>query len=312
MILVEGLIDGSTYTIHRDSKWKCMKIKLTDILSWGPHEDFTEDRIRSLIGGDEIDALDALDMDVSIRDRMWVVMREEVIGYDQLIDFKKSLVQSVVHFVDEVNVDPVQLQDDLFKISRFDVTESQKSMAVAFAVKMVTNHFPSDHVFQLCSLAGPGGWEYAALQMAKRMVRVKTNKLTDIEVRTGNNSDGPAIRDLTASRGFLFDGLDMDWSQIFPYWLVSERNGVITGCIQVSVSKPVGRLEILCVDPMISKKDTAQTVKMLTDYGVFVLRLQGCSAACGMIPKELESYKKVALRRGWEVFTDGDMLIKAL
>ena len=54
---------------------------------------------------------------------------------------------------------------------------------------------------------------------------------TTIDVRLAQNEDGIAIAALIKEMGFA--GIqDLDWSDIYPYWLVAEMDGEIVGAVE--------------------------------------------------------------------------------
>jgi hypothetical protein len=138
-------------------------------------------------------------------------------------------------------------------------------------------------------------------------VRIKPQ---DVTVRLAKNEDGEKIAELARKGGFYFDDWDIDWSDIFPYWLVAEYKGEVVGCIQVLPGKPVGRLEMLGISPSVSRRLRSLAVRHLTSTGQLVIGMYGGQAASGMIPFELKSYKKVAQRRGWVVLSTGDLMLR--
>jgi hypothetical protein len=138
-------------------------------------------------------------------------------------------------------------------------------------------------------------------------VRIKPQ---DVKVRLAQNDEGEIVAELAAHCGFYFEGWDIDWSDIFPYWLIAEHEGRPVGCIQVLPGKPVGRLEILGVDPLVSRRLRALVVKHLTTVGQMVIKMYGGQAACGVIPFELKSYKRVIERRGGVVLATGDFMLR--
>ena len=131
-------------------------------------------------------------------------------------------------------------------------------------------------------------------------------------VRIAQNEDGENIAALLKSVGWHVEGIEIDWSDIYPYWLVAEQDGVFIGCIQVLMSKPVGRLEFLAVRQDLSHPLQALTVRALILGGSATLKMHGSTLVAGTVPHELKSYKRVLKNRGAVVIGTGSVVLKRL
>ena len=137
--------------------------------------------------------------------------------------------------------------------------------------------------------------------------------LCDVTIRIATDADAPVVQALAEKdAGFSFEGWTLDWSHIFPDWIVAEVEGKIVAALQVLPGKPVGRMEILSVDPTLSQATRTHVVKRITDWGVAFLVSQGCDGAMGVIPEEWSSYKVIAERKGWVSISKGDLMLKRL
>lgn len=138
-----------------------------------------------------------------------------------------------------------------------------------------------------------------------------TSRVTrDVEVRLAKDADGPAIGRLVVAAGFAVATLD--WSKVYPYWLVAERDGRVAGCIQVCMGLPIARLELMATDPELSKRMRARVVKSLLIHGLAMLKQQGAEIAAGVVPGELKDYQKILLHRGAIIIWSGDLFAKRL
>ena len=72
----------------------------------------------------------------------------------------------------------------------------------------------------------------------------------NITVRLASNYEGDLIRELVYQNGFDLDWID--WNDIYPFWLVALMEENIVGCIQVCLSRPIGRIELLSINPDIT------------------------------------------------------------
>ncbi len=133
---------------------------------------------------------------------------------------------------------------------------------------------------------------------------------SDITIRLATSEDGAAIERLVRQGGFPIDGLD--WSQVYPHWLVSENGAGINGCIQVCATLPIGRLEMLGIDDSLSHRVKAVVFRNLVIYGLTCLQASGCQALWSLVPFEMKGFKKMLKRRGAVVITNGNVLLKRL
>lgn len=132
-----------------------------------------------------------------------------------------------------------------------------------------------------------------------------------VSIRLAKNEEGTEIYDLVRENGFKIDGLD--WSDIYPFWLVAEnKEEKIIGCLQVCVSRPIGHIEMLSVKPDVIPMEKAIVVKSLLIAATITLKKGGAQLASGMIPFEMKSYKKLLKKRGCVVIASGNLMVKRL
>ena len=126
-------------------------------------------------------------------------------------------------------------------------------------------------------------------------------------IRLARNEDGPRISDL------VFQPLDLDWSDVYPYWLVYEKDGDIVGCLNVSLSKPIGRLDFLGLDDSLNSHARGKVVRELVFQGIATLKADGSQACLSVIPFELKSYKRI-LKKHFNAIVagQGNMIMKRL
>ena len=117
-----------------------------------------------------------------------------------------------------------------------------------------------------------------------------------INIRPALNSDGQTIGKMAYDAGFLLGGLD--WDHIEPDWLVAEHKSAIVGAIQVLPGKPVGRLELLILDPQQPRRVKLMAMKHLTLAGCMIVRNYGGQVAMGLVRPQSASYRKIIEKRG--------------
>jgi len=91
--------------------------------------------------------------------------------------------------------------------------------------------------------------------------------------------------------------------------LIAKVDDKAIGCVQIAISKPVGRVEMLGIRSDITNTTRAKVVKMLLLVARQTLLKAGVLYASAMIPFELKSYKKLLKRRGGRNFGAGNIFI---
>lgn len=123
-------------------------------------------------------------------------------------------------------------------------------------------------------------------------------------IRLASNEDADRIRELLSSK------IELDWTDIYPYWLVAEREGKIVGCINVALSKPIGILDQLAVDSSLNSHARGKVVRALILQGLGTLKAAGASASISMIPFELKSFKRVLKKHfGSVIVNQGNIIL---
>ena len=133
-----------------------------------------------------------------------------------------------------------------------------------------------------------------------------------IKGRLALNEEGPRVAELAATCGFAFPDWRVDWSDVYPHWIVADHLGELLGCLQVCYGRPVGRLEILGVDDSLAAPTRAFVVKMLLNTGCNTLREYGAQAASGIIPFNLKWYMRFLKKRGANTLLSGNLMLYRL
>lgn len=128
-------------------------------------------------------------------------------------------------------------------------------------------------------------------------------------IRLAQNEDGERIEELASKQV----GAGLDWSEIYPYWLVYEKDGKIMGCLNIAPSKPVGRLDLLAIDDSLSPHARSKAVRSLIIQGIATLKAGGSTACLSVVPFKLRSYKKILKKHfNATVAGQGNMIIARL
>ena len=132
-----------------------------------------------------------------------------------------------------------------------------------------------------------------------------------VSIRLAKNEEGEKIHDLVNKNGFKIN--DLDWSDIHPFWLAAvDEEDSILGCLQVCVSRPIGRIEMLSVKPDVTPIERAIIVKSLIIAATITLKKGRAQLASGLIPFDMKSYKKILKKRGCVVIASGNLMAKKL
>ncbi len=129
-----------------------------------------------------------------------------------------------------------------------------------------------------------------------------------MNVRFATNADAPRVQELVEETQKI---LGFDWSDIYPYWLVAEKDEIV-GCLNISMSKPLGRLELLSIDPKLGPYVRAKTVRALIYRGLGILKGEGAGGVLFIVPFSLKSYKNLIKKAGGIVIDQGNLMVRNL
>lgn len=129
----------------------------------------------------------------------------------------------------------------------------------------------------------------------------------DIEVRMAENTEGEIVGMLAARAGFQEDYVD--WTNIFPYWLVAIYESRIIGTIQVCPGGPIGRLEILYVMQDVPTRVRKLATYMLLEAGARTLKLGGAQVVGGIVSFDMKYFKNFLRKRGAVTALTGNLLM---
>ena len=125
--------------------------------------------------------------------------------------------------------------------------------------------------------------------------------------------DGDAVAALMKKVGFFqFADFPIDWSQLGPNWLGAFLDSDLVGCIQVVPALPIGRIEILCVNPDLSLMMRYRVTAELTNHATATVKMYGAQAVSSMIPRRYADYLNGSARHGWVEIDSGAMVMKRL
>ena len=132
-----------------------------------------------------------------------------------------------------------------------------------------------------------------------------------ITVRLALADEGPLVGHLVAQHGGpQWDWLD--WTQVYPYWLIGEVEGVPRGTIMAVPGIPFGRVEFLCVDATLSHRQKAVLARDLGYAAIASCQLMGSQAVLSTINAPGTGWDRIATRRGWVNMGTGTLILKRI
>ena len=93
------------------------------------------------------------------------------------------------------------------------------------------------------------------------------------------NAEAARVGELVKAAGWDVGGIE--FTEVYPHWLVAKHAGGIVGCVQIYRGRPAGRLEYLSVDA--SHPDVGRVAAALVEQGVVTLKLGGAQAVTSMV-----------------------------
>jgi len=129
----------------------------------------------------------------------------------------------------------------------------------------------------------------------------------DVKVRLAQNDEAQIVANLV-SEIFDMGGWVPEFEKVYPDWLVAEIAGEIVGAINIRLSRPFSSVEMLSMDPTLTPRERGSVTSLLTDSARAIAAGNGSVAVSSMIPDSMESYLKVAERRGYVVGNHGSIV----
>jgi hypothetical protein len=107
--------------------------------------------------------------------------------------------------------------------------------------------------------------------------RTRAQVLRDkVVIRLALDETGPAIGELVGIPG-------IDWSKVFPHWLIATVDDEVIGCVQVCHARPIGYLNFLHVKKSAPFKLRAIAVRKLLLAGMASVQACGAEWVCGNV-----------------------------
>lgn len=129
-------------------------------------------------------------------------------------------------------------------------------------------------------------------------------------IRSGVNDDGQRIRRLLEEGGF--PNIDISWDNIELSWLVAEKDGEMVGAINLSFGRPVGRIEMLCIDQTLPQRHKAKVAAYLFRKCREMLIDAGSAVVMSLISDEMKGFQELVARHGGVPIDKGALFIYLL
>ena len=129
-----------------------------------------------------------------------------------------------------------------------------------------------------------------------------------MEVRFATNADAPRVQELVEETQKI---IGLDWSEIYPYWLVVEKEKIV-GCLNISMSKPLARMELLSLDPQLGHYAKGRVALALIYRGFGILKGEGADGVLFMVSFADKSFKRIIKRHGGIVVDQGNLMVRKL
>ncbi len=99
-----------------------------------------------------------------------------------------------------------------------------------------------------------------------------TNKRYNIIARMALPTDAEVLAELTA---VSLGPYKVHWHDATHDWMVAEMEGKVYGCVQLCLGRPIGRVEMLCVDTALAPRAKHAIMLELMRGGMFALKHTG-------------------------------------
>ena len=133
----------------------------------------------------------------------------------------------------------------------------------------------------------------------------------DVKVRLAQDSEKEIVEALVAGT-IPEDSYLPEFTSVYPYWLVAEIAGEIVGTLNLRISVPISGVEMLSMQEGLSKRERGHVAWMLTDSAAVICAAAGATFLSSMVPDSLESYLKVAQKKGYTVGDHGSIVFRRL
>jgi hypothetical protein len=137
--------------------------------------------------------------------------------------------------------------------------------------------------------------------------RTRAQVLRDrVKIRLALDEAGPAIGAILEEHGVQ----GLDWSRVFPHWLIATVGDDVIGCVQVLPSRPIGYANFLHVKKSAPFKHRAIAVDKLVLAALSSIQTYGAQWACANVAEA--KFVDVLKRRNFVQVNETAQMMKRL
>lgn len=127
-----------------------------------------------------------------------------------------------------------------------------------------------------------------------------------VSIRMAQEGDAEALAALTTA---FLGPYTVNWLNATGDWMVAEASGKVVGCLQLCIGRPIGRLEMLCVQEDLDPRSKHAIMLELARGGMFALKQMGSQIITVFVAFESKGFKRMIKKRfGGKVTNSGNLL----
>lgn len=148
------------------------------------------------------------------------------------------------------------------------------------------------------------------VQTSAPVAKTRAQAIRDmVQIRLAVNAAGPQIADVLRENGIV---PEVDWSKVFPHWLIATVDEHVIGCCQVIPSQPFGYVEFLFVRPSVPFKLRAIALRKLIVQSMSTLHMAGCQYVGGYTDQRNAKFANVLENLRFTKTLSADLYVKRL
>ena len=131
-----------------------------------------------------------------------------------------------------------------------------------------------------------------------------------VKIRLALDETGPLIAEVLKENGIELPG--MDWSKVFPHWLLATCDDDVIGVLQVMPSKPIAWCEFLYVKPSVGFKLRAIAIRKLIAAGMTTCYHAGASYVAGMVDCKNQKFYDILTKLNFVTLSPHMAMVKSM
>ena len=131
-----------------------------------------------------------------------------------------------------------------------------------------------------------------------------------VDIRLATDEAGPLIAAILKENGIELPGVD--WSKVFPHWLIACDGGDVIGCVQVMPAVPVAWCEFLLVKKSVPFKLKAISVRKLIQQAMATAFHAGSQLLAATVRTDNKAFLGVLEHMNCTAVGDVKLIVKRL